>query len=97
MSAEQYRSESQQLLLGIVGLLASRPLTGLDLGDIVNSEECSRDQAYRALQNLSLAGWAEQTGGRGGAWRLTPVATQISERMRVAIADLHRTYLGDPS
>lgn len=87
-----YRSSSQQVLLQVVDALAERPLNGLPLADVVTrlGRSASRDQVYRALKNLELAGWAEAAGE---AWRLTPRLTRASERVRVAIADLHRRYL----
>ena len=87
-----YRSTSQQVLLRVLDALAERPFNGLPLADVVSrlGTSASRDQVYRALKNLELAGWAELSGD---AWRLTPHLTRASERVRVAIADLHRRYL----
>ena len=50
--------------------------------------------AFRTVKNLELAGCAEQPAGRA-EWRLAPRATQLSERYRLALAELHRAYLGD--
>ena len=88
---EQYLSSSQQTLLRVLTVLGERPLDPLPLTELVGKVGASRDQASRACRNLEMAGWAEQTPG--GGWRLTPLATQWSERVRLAIADLHRTYL----
>ena len=87
-----YRSSSQQVLLRVLDALAERPLNGLPLAEVVSrlGASASRDQVYRALKNLELAGWAEMSGD---AWRLTPRLTRASERVRVAIGDLHRRYL----
>ena len=86
-----YRSPGQQALLQVIDVLAERPLAPLSLADIdTRLEGVSRDRIYRALKNLELAGWAEQSGG---AWRLTPHLTRASERLRVALADLHHHYL----
>ena len=86
-----YRNNSQQLLIEVVDALTLRPFEPVPLVDIVDRAGESRDAVFRACKNLELAGWAEQTGGRG--WRLTPHLTGISERLRVALSDLHRTYL----
>ena len=93
----EYVSSSQQTLLRVIDVLARQPLRGMAMAevfDLVNQHAVvSRDQVFRALRNLELAGWAEQE--RAGDWRLTPKLTFISERCRLAISDLHRTYLGD--
>ena len=87
-----YRSSSQQVLLQVLDALADRPLHGIPLAEVVTRLEhgASRDRVYRALKNLELAGWAEVSDG---AWRLTSHVTRASERVRVAIGDLHRRYL----
>ena len=88
-----YRSTSQQVLLQVLDALVERPFNGLPLAEVVSrlGASASRDQVYRALKNLELAGWAELAGD--AAWRLTPHLTRASERVRVSIADLHRRYL----
>ncbi len=86
-----YTNTSQQTLLGVLEALAARPFDGETLARLVDRVAASRDQCFRAAKNLELAGWAEQAPG--GAWRLTPRAAQLSERVRLAIADLHRSYL----
>lgn len=94
MSAERYRSGSQQTLLRAIEVLGERPIAGMTVDALTERLGCSRDQAYRAVKNLELAGWAEQPVGRS-EWRLSARSTQLAERMRLAIADLHRAYLGD--
>ena len=96
MSAERYRSGPQQTLLVAIEVLAERPLAGIGVDELAKRLGCSRDQAYRAARNLELAGWANQPEG-SAVWRIAPRATQLSERVRLAIADLHRAYLGDLS
>ena len=91
-NAEQYRSDSQQTLLAVLDVLGQRPLEPLLVTALVDRVDAKRDQVFRALKNAELAGWAEQTPG--GGWRLTPLATRWSERVRLTIADLHRQYLG---
>ena len=89
---EPYLSTSQQTLLRVFEALAADPLTPRTVASLKGTG-ASRDQIFRALQNLRLAGWAAQTAD--DAWRLTPRVTQLSEQVRLAIADTHRHYLGD--
>ncbi len=89
--SETYWSRGQQTVLRVVGILGERPLEGVLLADVAERAGATRDQVFRALKNLELAGWAER--GAGGGWRLRPEVTRLSERVRVAIADLHRSYL----
>ena len=86
-----YRSANQQILLEVVEVLSRQPFEPTPLARLAKQVHASRDPVFRAVKNLELAGWAEQTPG--GGWRLTPLITRISERTRLAIADLHRTYL----
>ena len=92
-----YVSTSQQVLLRVVEALAVDPLTPQTVAHVVQAvnrqsgSAVSRDQTFRALQNLALADWAAEIPDAG--WRLTPRAVRISERFRLAIADAHRVYL----
>ena len=90
---EQYRSDGQQCLLTVLDVLGQRPLEPLPLTELVDAVGAKRDQVFRALKNAEMAGWVDQIPG--GGWRLTPLATRWSERLRVVIADVHRTYLED--
>ena len=89
----QYLNTSQQALLRVLTALGKRPLGPIALTDLVYELDANRDQVFRALKNLELAGWAEQMPG--GGWRLMPLVAQLSERVRMAIADVHRLYLED--
>lgn len=93
MSADTDRSDPQQRIVAMVELLAERPFDVLGAGEAAARIGCTRDQARRTLVNLELAGWAWRVAG-SGEWRLAPRVTQLSERLRLAIAELHRTYLG---
>ena len=86
-----YHSRSQQTLLRLLDVLALDPLGTAPLPTLVAACNAPRDHVFRALKNLELAGWVAQTPS--GGWRLTPRLTLISERLRIAIADLHHTYL----
>lgn len=95
-AATDYRSDPQQTLLRVIEAMARYPLMPaavVHLVELVNRREpaVSRDQVFRALWNLGLADWAAEVPGVG--WRLTPRAAQLSERFRLAIADVHRQYL----
>lgn len=93
MSADTDRSDPQQRLVAVVELLAERPFEPLGAADAAARLKCTRDQARRTLVNLELAGWAWRAEG-ASEWKLAPRVTQISERLRVAIGELHRAYLG---
>ena len=91
-----YASTSQQILLRVIEALAVDPLNPMPVARVlqavnVQGADISRDQAFRALQNLALADWAGEIPAAG--WRLTPRAVRLSERFRLAIADAHRVYL----
>ena len=85
-----YINQSQQLLVRVVETLSVDPLRGQSLARLVETTGASRDQIYRALKNLEQAGWAAPASD---GWRLAPRVTQLSERLRRAIADVHHTYL----
>ena len=97
MSNPNYVSTSQQVLLRVIEALSADPLTPAPVARVlqaVNGQGCaevSRDQVFRALRNLALAGWAGEVPDAG--WRLTPRAVRLSEQFRLAIADVHRLYL----
>ena len=88
-----YENSSQQTLLAVLEALSLRPLVGTTGEALATAAQISSTKAFRAVKNLELAGWAE--AAPGGGWRLTPKASALSERVRVAIADLHREYTGD--
>ena len=93
---DPYISNPQQLLLRVLDILSGAALESTTREEVsralaAGGDTPSRDQVFRALKNLEHSGWAEQT--RHG-WRLTRRLTRISERLRLAIADLHRAYLG---
>lgn len=67
------------------------PFAGLPLAEVA-AVMGDRSRAYRALRELEAAGWAEQTPAK--AWRVTAKASRLSERVRMALNDLGRAYLG---
>lgn len=95
-AAKPYESNGQQVLLAVVEALARNPLAPAPVSRLVEmvngrGRAATRDQVFRALRNLEIADWAAEIPESG--WRLTPRAVQLSERFRLAIADLHRQYL----
>lgn len=92
-----YTNVPQQVLLRVIEALTIDPMHPRPIAAViaaVNGEGCgevSRDQVFRALQNLAVAEWAGEVPGAG--WRLSPRATRLSESFRLAIADAHRVYL----
>ncbi len=86
----EYVSETSQALLRLVEELGRAPLQPQTIAQLMESLGEPRDRVMRALRNLEHAEWAEQ--GPGG-WRLAPRIVRLSERMRLAIADVHRVYL----
>lgn len=86
-----YLSTSQQQLLAVYLRLCEQPLFLLSPAALAEATGHSRDQVYRSLKNLERAGLAEQAGSE---WRVAPQAARLSERVRLALADLHRSYLG---
>ena len=95
MSARPIANTTQQTLLRVIEVLGERPLEWQALAALgVERVDATRDQTYRALRNLEIAGWAEQQAG-GGGWRLTAKVVRLAERTRLAIAEIHHTYLED--
>ena len=110
-SGPDYTTVSQQILLRVIEALIADPMTPQPLArvvDAVNRGGCgvtSRNQVFRALQNLALADWAAAvpaaTHGSAAVlvatslvgWRLTPRAVRLSENFRLALVDAHRVYL----
>ncbi|MYH70799.1 MAG: helix-turn-helix domain-containing protein [Gammaproteobacteria bacterium] len=87
---EQYLVASQQALIDVVETLAEGPLSHSSVAEIIEATGHPRDAVFRALQNLAYRGWAESPPG--GGWRLAPGLVAIAERLRLAIAELHRRY-----
>ena len=91
MTDNKYISNAQQTLLTVLRSLGHQPLSPQSASDIAEAQKIPKDSVFRALKNLEEAGWAEQLPG--GAWRLTPTLTQISERLRLQLAQMHQHYL----
>ncbi len=91
---DKYVNEGGRRALAAVEVLAERPLASIDPDRLAERLGCQRDGAFRALKTLEAAGWAEPAPD-GKGWRISPHASRLSERVRLAVADLHRAYLGD--
>ncbi len=91
MRARPVTNATQQTLLRVLEVLGERPLEWKALAALVERVDAPRDQTDRALRNLEIAGWAEHAAG--GGWRLTAKVVRLAERTRLAIAEIHRTYL----
>ena len=95
MSDERYISSTQQTGFAVVKLLAEHPLDGIGAGDVRSRLDITRDQAYRALRNVELAGWAEEHPKGSGLWRATPGLSLLADSVRRAIADRLHAHFGD--
>ena len=89
---DRYASPGQQTLIKVLEALGAQPFAGVSLAELVERTGAGRDACFRAAKNLELAGWAE--AAPGGGWRVTPHATYLSNRVRVALDDLGVRYLG---
>ena len=85
-----YTNVSQQNLLAVVEAMARTWPLPQSTQALAQSAGVSRDQAFRCAWNLQAGGWADQ-GPEG--WLLSPHLAELSNRMRLALADLHRRYL----
>ena len=90
-----YENKSQQHLMLVVETLAATPLAPQTTEEVHRNagRGISKDQVWRALQNLEAKGWAEK---RGGGWAVSPRLTRLSERLRIDIAQAHHAYLAPP-
>ena len=89
-----YENKSQRHLMVVVEALAATPLAPQTTEELHRQiKGVSKDQVWRALQNLEAQGWAEK---RGGGWAVSPRLTRLSERLRIDIAQAHHAYLAPP-
>jgi len=88
---ERYRNDTQQQLITLVHAMARTWPEQSSVAALSQETGLTRDQVLRTAANLAIGGWAEQ---RDSGWTLTPALTQISERLRLSIAQLHHRYLG---
>lgn len=90
---ERYRSSSQQALMRVLDALSGSPIDGMGLAQLQAAlPELSQNAIYRAAVNAQLHGWAQPAPG--GGWRVAPPLTLFSQRLRMALADIDRAYLG---
>ena len=86
-----YTISAQQRLIHIVEALAREPLAGVTVKCLAVRLNLTRDTVYRALKNLEAAGWVRQLPT--SAWALDAGLCLISERLRRALADVHKIFL----
>ena len=79
--------------MGVVEALSASPIDGMGLAQLQAAlPELSQNAIYRAAVNAELYGWARPAPG--GGWRVAPPLTLFSQRLRIALADMDRAYLG---
>lgn len=81
-AATSYACEAQQRLLAVQTVLAGNEVNGLSLTEIVKALESrmggnQKNNVFRDLHNLKLAGYAEQLPD-SDRWRLGPKLVQIA-------------------
>ena len=102
MPENRYHSRSQQRVLQVLLLLGGHEVNGLSLTDINESLGISPSQAKGDLENLRIAGVAEQMDTK--RWRLTPRVPQIAvamlnsiDRSERKLSEIKLRYTRDPS
>lgn len=88
-----YIAASQQIVLSVLLALWKSPLYPVTSTNLAVTLDMSRSKVFRALKNLQLADLAELNED-SNMWRVSVTSTQLSERLRVQLGDLHNTYLG---
>lgn len=86
----RYHVESQATLLDILDYMGQRPLEAHTIQTIAADLDLSRDAVNRALWNLENKGWVERNLS---GIRLSPRLTQYSDRLRLNLIELSKTYL----
>lgn len=71
----KYKCDAQQRLLKMVDEMVGYEVFGLSVKDLSDKVQSSNATVFRDLQNLQLAGWAEQFGD--GKWRLSVNAAKM--------------------
>lgn len=80
MTGARYTNASQQRLLRVLLALAGHEVNGRACADIARAVDASMTNVYRDLENLRIAGLAEQMTD-SAQWRLTPRIPQIAMAM----------------
>lgn len=91
MAERNYKNEAQQNLIRVVEYLAEDILQAKTQKELAEALDISKDQAFRTLWNLKDRGWIEESAN---GFRLSPRLTMIADRLRQAVADTLRSYLG---
>ena len=90
MADRDYTNDNQVNVIRVVEYMAQEILLPKSQKELGEALGISKDQAFRTLWNLKERGWVEEVGG---AYRLSPGLTIISDRLRLAVADTIRKYI----
>ena len=87
-----FETETQQNLIRIVEYLAVDVLRPITMKELQDALGLTYNKTLWTLQNLKLAGWAEQIAD---GWRLGPRLPKIAMDVRKGIADTVKRYVGE--
>lgn len=90
MAERKYTNESQQNMGKVVMYLAQDILVPKSQKELAEALNLSKSQAHGTIWNLIDLGWVEENAG---AYRLSPRMTIISDRLRLAVADVIEKYI----
>lgn len=97
-----YRNRGQQRILDVMVRLSGHEIEGLALKDVSDAARISPSNAKKDLENLKLAGIAEQIP-ETGRWRLGPKLVQIAlahlrnlERAHTKWKEIQQRYDREP-
>lgn len=80
---EKYVCDSQQRILKTIDALVGHEVDGISAKDVAAQTGANGATAFRDLQNLQLAGWAEQL--EDGGWRISVNAAKMLRRVNDGI------------
>lgn len=94
-----YTSNSQQRILKLLIALGGNEFTGLLPSELSRGTNISASNITRDLQNLKVAGLAEEIPDTNGRWRLGPKIVQIAishlncrDRAKSRLDELNQRY-----
>lgn len=100
MENKNYNCTSQQRILSLVETLAGNEIDGLSVTEISKRMNCSTSAAFRDLNNLESAGWAECL--QDNKWRLTVKTAHLLRKvtdnintMLKKVNQVHNAFLHD--
>lgn len=80
---EKYACDSQQRILKTIDVLVGHEVDGIGAKDVAALTGTNNATAFRDLQNLQIAGWAEQL--EDGGWRISVNAAKMLRRINDGI------------